>query len=320
MSYRQADGSMDLAQLRTFLAVYRAGSITAGAAQAGLSQPTVTTQLQTLERQLGGPLFERLPRGVAPTPAAHDLAARVAGPLDSLAAVTGGARSDGVPVAEPPVLLGGPAEMLAALTLPALAGLVDEGVRLTVATGLADDLLADLRVGKLDLVVSTIRPRGRTVLAEPLADEEFVLVAAPAVAARIDRERLRDHDLTALAGIPIVSYAADLPILRRYWRHVFETRLEAEPAVVVGDLRAVLAAVVAGAGISVLPRYLCARELAAGGVVTLLDPEDAPINTVFLARRVGGPARPHVDRVRARLLDEARVWRACEHVWLGDGR
>ncbi|MFE3225285.1 LysR family transcriptional regulator [Nocardia sp. NPDC059228] len=38
----------------------------------------MTTQLQALERQVGRPLFERLPRGVAPTTAAHDLAARVA--------------------------------------------------------------------------------------------------------------------------------------------------------------------------------------------------------------------------------------------------
>ncbi|WP_084524066.1 LysR family transcriptional regulator [Nocardia inohanensis] len=226
MRHRQTDGSLDLTQLRTFLAVYRAGSITAGAGRVGLSQPTVTTQLQALERQLGGPLFERLPRGVTPTPAAHDLAARVAAPLDSLESVTGGAAAD-VPTPEPPVLLGGPAELLATLVLPRVAPLIQDGVRLIVSTGLADDLLADLRVGKLDIVLSTIRPRGRTVLSEPLADEEFVLVAAPGLAARIDPDRLRANDLT---GAPLISYAPDLPILRRYWRHVFETRLEAEPA------------------------------------------------------------------------------------------
>ncbi|GAB4583692.1 LysR family transcriptional regulator [Nocardia sp. IFM 10818] len=308
MGYRQIDGSADLSQLRTFLAIYRAGSLTAGASAVGLSQPTVTTQLQALERHLGGPLFERLPRGVAPTAAAHALAARVADPLDALATVMGAAPANAA--AEPPVLLGGPAELLAALVLPTLAPQIEHGIRLAVVTGLADDLLADLRVGKLDLVISAIRPRGRTVLAEPLADEEFVLVAAPELAARVEVNRLRANDFT---GVPLISYAPDLPILRRYWRHVFETRLEAEPALVIPDLRAVLAAVAAGAGVSVLPRYLCSRELAAGAVVTLLDPEDAPINTVFLARRVGGPARPHVDRVAARLREVAAVWRGCEH-------
>ncbi|SFN12926.1 LysR family transcriptional regulator [Nocardia asteroides NBRC 15531] len=310
MRHRTADGSMDLVQLRTFLAVHRTGSLTAGAAQVGLSQPTVTTQVQALERHLGTPLFERLPRGVAPTAAGHELAARVSGPLDALEAVIGGPGPDRPVPPEPPVLLGGPAEQLAVQVLPALAPLVADGVRLVVRTGLTDELLAGLRSGTMDLVIATARPRGRTVLAEPLADEEFVLVAAPAVAERIDSGLLAADGPGALRGLAIVSYAADLPILRRYWRHVFETRLETAPALIVPDLRAVLAAVAAGAGISVLPRYLCARELAEGILVPLLDPADPPINTGFLARRVGAPPRPHVDLVRARLLAAARTWRA----------
>ncbi|WP_097243324.1 LysR family transcriptional regulator [Nocardia amikacinitolerans] len=307
MADRRTNGVADLAHLRTFLAVYRAGSITAGAAQVGLSQPTVTTQLQMLERRLGRPLFDRLPRGVAATAAAHELAARLAGPMDALEAIAGGAEPEAA-LPEPPVLLAGPAELLAARVVPALAPLVADGVRLTLTAGLTDDLLAGLRAGTYDLVVATTRPRGRTVLAEPLADEEFVLVAAPAVARRIDTERLRAGDPAALAGLPLLSYAADLPILRRYWRHVFDTRLTAEPALIVGDLRAVLAGVVAGAGVSVVPRYLCARELASGAVTALLEPEDPPINTAFLARRPGSSPRRHVERVRRHLLLAARDW------------
>ncbi|MGW6424701.1 LysR family transcriptional regulator [Nocardia sp. NPDC055053] len=308
MRHRPADGSMDLVQLRTFLAVYRTGSLTAGAAQVGLSQPTVTTQIQALERHLGRPMFERLPRGVTPTAAGHELAARVSAPLDALESVVGGAVTDHPPSPEPPVLLGGPAEMLAVQALPALAPLIADGVRLTVTSGLTDDLLAELRSGTLDLVVATARPRGRAVLAEPLFDEEFLLVAAPSVAHGIDTGRLRADGPAALDGTPIISYAADLPILRRYWRHVFGTRLETEPALIVADLRAVLAVVLAGAGISVLPRYLCARELGDGSLMTLLDPADPPINTGFLARRVGAPPRPHVELVRARLTEAAREW------------
>lgn len=309
MRHRHADGSMDLVQLRTFLAVYRTGSLTAGAAQVGLSQPTVTAQLQALERHLGRPLFERLPRGVAATAAGHELAARVGAPLEELEAVVSGTVTERAAPPDPPVLLGGPAEMIAVRVVPALAPLLADGVRIVVQSGLTDDLLAELRSGTLDLVISTARPRGRTVLAEPLVDEEFVLVAAPAVAARIDLGRLRADGPGVLAGLPILSYAADLPILRRYWRHVFQTRLEAEPALVVADLRAVLSAALAGAGVSVLPRYLCERELAAARLVPLLEPDDPPINTGFLARRVGAPPRPHVDLVRTHLLAAARTWR-----------
>ncbi|QBS43294.1 LysR family transcriptional regulator [Nocardia sp. CS682] len=307
MSDRDSDGSLDLNQLRTFLAVHRAGSITAGARLVGLSQPTVTAQLQALEKRLEQRLFERLPRGVAPTAAAAELAARIAEPLDALNAVAG--RSVAAEFeAQPPVRLAGPAEMLAVQALPALAPLVADGVRLTVTAGLSEDLLAGLRAGHHDIVVSTVRPRGRTVVAEALSDEEFVLVAAPAVAARIDLAHLRAEGPATLTTVPLVSYAADLPILRRYWRHVFGLRLTGEAAVIVSDLRAVAAAVAAGAGISVLPRYLCAAQLDSGALVTLLDPQDPPINTGFLVRRPGTVARPHVDLVHARLRAAARTW------------
>ncbi|MDI2130904.1 LysR family transcriptional regulator [Yinghuangia seranimata] len=297
------NGPLDLGQLRTFLAVYRAGSLTAGARLVGLSQPTVTTQLKALEERLGRPLFERLPRGVAPTPVADELAARLATPMDLLEAIAGGGTE---PAAEPPVHLAGPAETLAVFAMPALAPLVEHGVRMRVTAGLTDDLLAGLRAGTYDLVISTIRPRGRALLAEPLVDEEFVLVAAPTWAARVDADRLRSEGAEALAGVPLIAYAEDVPILRRYWRHVFDTRLTAEPAVVVPDLRAVRSAVVAGAGVSVLPRYLCTVELAAGTLVPLLEPDDAPINTGYLAQRAGAHVLPHVALVRDRLLAAAK--------------
>ncbi len=295
----------DLNLLRTFLAVYRSGSFTGAARVLGLSQPTVTTQMRALERQSGRELFERLPRGVAPTPVADELAARIAGPLDELAGVAGphppeGARAE-------PVHLAGPAEFLCSTVLPALAPLVAEGVRLRVATGLTDPLLDELRAGRHDLVIATTRPRGRTLHAVPLADEEFVLVAAPVWAGPL-RDRLPSDGPAALCSVPLITYAEDLPIARRYWRHVFGRRLSWTAAVTVPDLRGVLAAVVAGAGFGVLPRYLCADALESGALVELLTPEDPPINTGFLVQRPGVPDNPDVTRVRDLLLRAGRGW------------
>lgn len=130
-------------------------------------------------------------------------------------------------------------------------------MRLRVTTGLTDGLLEGLRGGRFDLAIATSRPRGRTLSAVPLADEEFVLVAAPAWAGRIGRDRVAAEGPAVLHGVPLISYAEDLPIARRYWRHVFGVRLTGQAAVTVPDLRGVLAAAVAGAGISVLPA-ICA--------------------------------------------------------------
>ncbi|MEU4092888.1 LysR family transcriptional regulator [Streptomyces sp. NPDC026673] len=300
-----ADGPLDLGLLRTFLAVYRARSLTTAARMLRISQPTVTAQVRALEQQLDRQLFERLPRGVAATTVADELAGRIAGPLDALAEVAdrGGT---GLEAPAEPVHLAGPAEMVSVRALPVLAPLAAQGVLLRITTGLAEDLLEGLQGGRFDLVLSAVRPRGRSLTGVPLMDEEFVLVTTPGWAAGIGQ--LTCDDPGPLSDVPLVAYAEDLPILRRYWRHVFRTRLTARPAIVVPDLRGVLAAVVAGGGVTVLPRYLCEAELASGALVELLAPEDPPINTGFLVGRAGAHARAPVTAVRERLLAAARGW------------
>ncbi|GGN48745.1 LysR family transcriptional regulator [Streptomyces albiflavescens] len=309
MPHRETNAAtpLDLSLLRTFLTVHRSGSFTAAARLLSLSQPTVTTQMRSLEEQLGRELFERGPRGVAPTSVADELAAQVAAPLDALAAVAdrGGFGADQPP---DPVHVAGPAELLCTKALPALAPLTEQGVRLRISTGLTDDLLEGLRGGRFDLVIATTRPRGRTLTSVPLMDEEFVLVASRAWAKRIGPERVAAEGAAALHGVPLVTYAEDLPIARRYWRHVFGVRLTGQAAITVPDLRGVLAAVAAGAGITVLPRYLCLDALASGALVPLLSPEDPPINTGYLTQRPGGSENPHVALVRERLLQAGRAW------------
>ncbi|WP_223190208.1 hypothetical protein [Nonomuraea terrae] len=64
-----------------------------------------------------------------------------------------------------------------------------------------------------------------------------------------------------------------------------------------------------GRAASPVQRALRAIELlAVGALVTLLDPEDPPINTGFLAQRAGAPARRPVTLVRDVLLRAARSW------------
>lgn len=299
---------VDLNLLRTFLAVYRTGSFTAAARVLGLSQPTVTTQIRTLERQLDRELFQRLARGVAPAPHADELASRIVEPLDALATVTGPGGPADVQQAEP-VHLAGPAELLTHRVMPSLAPLVDKGVRLRVTPGLTEPLLDELRAGRHDLVLSTYRPRGRALSSVPLMDEEFVLVTSPSWAERIGGPtRIATAGPAALHGVPLVAYAEDVPIVRRYWRHVFGRRLVRHPAVTMPDLNGVRAAVTGGAGFSVLPRYLCAAELASGALVLLHDPDDPPINTGFLVQRPGSSGSPHVALVRDHLLGSAPDW------------
>jgi DNA-binding transcriptional LysR family regulator len=61
--------SASLRQLEYFIAVVDEGSFTGAAARLHVSQPGLSHQILALERAFGGPLLERLNRGVRLTPA-----------------------------------------------------------------------------------------------------------------------------------------------------------------------------------------------------------------------------------------------------------
>ncbi|MEK6711978.1 MAG: selenium metabolism-associated LysR family transcriptional regulator [Nitrospinota bacterium] len=60
---------MDIRQLEVFCQVVRSGSFSRAAKALGLSQPTASEHIKTLEEELGTRLFDRLGRRVQPTPA-----------------------------------------------------------------------------------------------------------------------------------------------------------------------------------------------------------------------------------------------------------
>ena len=300
---------MDLALLRTFVTVHRAGSFTRAAALLGLSQPAVTSQIRTLERQLGRPLFLRQARGVTPTTIGDELAHKAAPHLDALVEITETGLDDESSLRT--LHLAGPPEFTAERALPALTELTGEdgqGFALRASFGNAEETLEGLAAGHHDLAISTARPRGALLTATPLCDEEHVLVAAPRWEDRIGAGTLRRKGAHALEDVPVVEVHESLPFVSRYWASVFDSRPAAPGTVIVPDLRAVLACAVAGAGLAVLPRYLCAAALERCEVVALHDPPVPPLRTYFLVVRTGTLAMPHIARAHEWLLRAASDW------------
>ncbi|MER3480959.1 MAG: LysR family transcriptional regulator [Meiothermus sp.] len=292
---------VNLEQLRTFLAVYRARSVSKAAEALNLTQPAVTKQLKSLEARLGKPLFTRVPRGVIPTLAAEALAREAGIHLDALEALSSTFKL-GARTLEGTVYLGGPGDFLGAKVLPALAGLHEQGVKLRVKLGMPESLVEELEAGALDLVISTVRLSRKGLEFVPVYQETFVLVAGLSWAGRLSAVNAE-----TLAKVPLLAYSEDLPILRRYWRQVLGKNLQDSASVVIEDLRALALAVQSGAGVSVLPRYIVEDAIALGRLVQLLKPAKPPTNTLYLASRLISP-HPRATFVRQLLLDAARSW------------
>lgn len=64
---------MDVHHLRYFLAVVDHGSVSGAAAGLGVTQPTISQAIRTLEADLGALLFHRIGRGMVPTSAGEAL-------------------------------------------------------------------------------------------------------------------------------------------------------------------------------------------------------------------------------------------------------
>lgn len=171
--------SISLRQLEYFVEVVDQGSFTSAAARLHVTQPGLSHQIQALERDLGGPLLERLPRSIRLTPAG-----RVALPhaRASLAhadrACSAARRASGVDAGELHV------GTLFSISVGVLPKAIrawrrtypDIQVRL-VEFRRSADLIAAMEAGQADLAVGPTPPHWDGP-AQAIGAEEFVIAAA----------------------------------------------------------------------------------------------------------------------------------------------
>jgi DNA-binding transcriptional LysR family regulator len=244
-------------QLRTFIAVYRARSVTDGARDRGLSQPAASQQVAGLERAVGGRLFVRTPRGVEPTARAVSLYAQTASALDQLEAVLAGFDSPRAETSSAPLRVGSTAEVFSFLVLPRMGA---SGVAVVASFGVDAQLQEQLERGELDIALTSSSPGRRSFEAVPIGHKRFVLVAAPDVAPVSPFRSLSELG-DWLVGQSWVAYSLELPITRRFFQTQLGRPFTARLRLVAPDLRAVAGAVESGMGCSILPRFVCDEAL-----------------------------------------------------------
>ncbi|WEO99543.1 LysR family transcriptional regulator [Streptomyces sp. FXJ1.172] len=85
--------NVELRQLRYFAAVAEAGTVTEAARRLHIAQPSLSQQIRLLERAIGAPLFQRLPRGMELTEQGRLLLGGVNRALGELRSSTAAARA-----------------------------------------------------------------------------------------------------------------------------------------------------------------------------------------------------------------------------------
>lgn len=279
--------------MRTFLAVYRTGSVTAAARERRLTQPAVSQQLASLER-ICGRLFEREARGVTPTELGKELFGVVADHLDALEKVFRDLDVGAFEIPKGVLRFGSSREFFEFNVLPLLAA----SEVLISAQFEADPLLfRRLEEGELDVAVTCSTPTTRTVSATGIGVKRHILVAAPSVA---PAEPLGSMEALGqwLCGRDWVSCSLELPLTRLFWLHTLGRSFQGHLRLVAPDLGTVRAAVEHGRGVSLLPRFVCQDALAAGRLVEVHPvSEIAPAESWYLCVRPIVASRPDVRRL-----------------------
>jgi DNA-binding transcriptional LysR family regulator len=245
--------NLDWDNLRYFLAVARAGKLTAAARRLGQGHTTVGRCIAALENLLGGKLFERRPEGYRLTETGQKLCHNVEAMESSvwsiqrdLAVCT--QRIEGL------VRIGAPDDIGSLF----LARHLGEMQRLH--PGLKIELIIlpyTLSVSKreVDIAISSERPTEGRVFARKLTDYELRLYAA--------RDYLDAHgpietaeDLSRHIWIGCVEEFRSAGSLDSISQAIYQFTPQLKCSSLVGQLTAALS----GTGVSVLPRYIADQE------------------------------------------------------------
>ena len=184
---------MDLRRLAALVAVADHGTFSAAADALHTVQSNVSAHIANLEKELGVPLVDRsVGRLTAEGEAVVGRTRRIQGELAAIVADVGALRSD----VRGRVALGvlGTTGLWLVPRLVTRLAEVHPGIALTVSEGTSTSLEPLLTSGVLDLALLTLPVESSELVAEPLFDEELVLVA-PESSPFAERDRIHIADL-----------------------------------------------------------------------------------------------------------------------------
>jgi DNA-binding transcriptional LysR family regulator len=240
---------MDLRSLEYFVAVADELSFTRAAQRCHVTQPTISGQINTLERELGEPLFDRTARTVALTdggeillPYARQCLAAAENAKAEFSARAGLLRG------EFRIGTGGGVENT---SIPMLLGALRKahpGIDVHLIEATSTPLLDMVVQGRLHVAVIA-RPHGAlpaTIASAPMFSGHLVAVFDPAVFSLNE-----PVPLAALAGHPVITYPASSALRSRLDTAVVESGADVTVNYVANDVRLQIAFARQGVGIAI---------------------------------------------------------------------
>jgi len=286
-----------VAQMVLFAKVVEAGSFAAAAKALGQTRAAVSKQIAALEERVGAQLLQRTTRSMQLTEIGAELYGRCARIAEeaaeaerAVASLQGAPR--GLLRVVAPITFG--LRHLAPLIAPFLAAQPEIQLELTLS-----DAPPDWSTDRVDVAVR-IAPRAESGhVAVLLAPSPHVVVAAPEYFARRGvpqrPEDLREHDCVLYSSLPTPSL----------WRFRRGRTIRVAGRLSVNHGETLRRAVLDGAGVAYMPRFIVGEDVAAGRLQTALDDFVQSAQRIFLVhprgRNLAPKLRAFVEFVTARF-------------------
>lgn len=259
-----ASEPMNLNRLAYFATVVEAGSFTRAAGRLGVTKAVVSQQVARLEKAVGVTLLLRTTRTVVPTEAGRRLHARCVVILRESADAFG-ELAEGSAEPTGTLRVTAPFDYGSAVVMPVVAAFTRAHPRCSVEVSLSD---RRVDVQTVDLAIRVGWLADSSLVVRRIGTMEEVLVGAPALMATLGRVR----GVEDLAGLPFVAHASlgEAHVVQLSHRRLGRRTVRLAARITVDATPAAHAAVLAGAGLSKLPDYVVAADLAAGRLIRVL--------------------------------------------------
>lgn len=168
--------NFDWNHARAFLATAKLGSLSAAAKALSCSQPTLSRQVNALERDLRVALFERIGKGLELTPSGIELleCVRSMGDAASYFSLAASGKSESL---EGSVCISA-SEIMAVYELPPIISKLRKIEPKITIEVIASNTSSDLKKREADIALRAYRPTQPDLIAKKVRDDDFFLYAA----------------------------------------------------------------------------------------------------------------------------------------------
>ncbi len=250
---------MDTHQLRVFLAVYKYKSFSRASVKLGLKQPTVSTHVKSLEKQLGCRLFDRTSQKVIPTAEARVLFEHAEAVVQMMVKLENAMKCSTKAISGEVII--GSSTIPAVYILPSAASSFrakHPGVSFRFYSG--DSKLIAEMVHEHELLAGVVGARFTMsgLMYQPFIEDELIFVGHPSIL------KVKELSVSALKGLPFVlreEGSGTRRVMETYFSQKGIDTSALDVAVTLGSTDAVKQAVKTGLGVSVVSRIAVAEDL-----------------------------------------------------------